>query len=252
MVEASSVAEGLIPPDPAHANDPASFPALRGIAPASLLARAAARAADVAVVFCWWALAVSGGAGAVAAAIAFVAAMALLLVRAQTPGEALLGLVALDVQTGRPAPGAAFVKVLVQLMLIVGSLGMGLVALAATTRGPLRRNLADRATGLIVASLRSGTGSEEWEGEPAGWASAVQRARWDGPAMEEEPQPATSDVLAVLQVTTAGVRVRAAAESVVIATPGGGETRLTPGDGAPAMEGATIRSGELTLRVERC
>ena len=211
----------------------------------------------VAVGFCWWALATSGGAGAVAAGLAFVLAVALLLGRAQTPGEALLGLVALDVETGHPAPGAAFVKVLLQLVLVVGTLGLGLIAVLWTTRGPLRRNLADRATGVVVASLRADAEVAAGEGGellPTGWVSAVQSSRWEGPALEPPDDvaevPPGREVFALLQVTDVGVKVRAGDEPLVVTTAEGVETTLAPGERALASPGAKITCGGVTLQVE--
>ena len=229
-----------VPVDDSAGNDPASFPALTGAAPAPYAARILARLADGATVFCWWMLATSGTPGVVAAGVVFVVAVALLLARAQTPGEALLGLVALDVETGEPAPGAAFVKLLLQLALVVGTLGLGAVALVVTTRGPLRRNLADRATGVVLASLRADAEAGE---------AAAHEARWAGPALDLPKDDNARDVRAQLQLTGAGLKVRAGTDQVVITSPDGTETWLTPGDGALAPEGATIRCGEVTLRV---
>lgn len=242
-----------VPVDDAAGNDPLSFPALRGVAPAGLALRVLARAADAATAFCWWALATSGTPGAVAAGALFVLATALMLGRAQTPGEALVGLVALDVETGQPAPGAAFVKVLLQLVLVVATLGLGLVALLWTTRGPLRRNLADRATGVVVVSLRADSaddlGDSAGEGEATGWVSAVGRARWEGPALELPTDASGRAVQAQLQVTESGIKVRAGTERVLIRSEGGTETWLTPGDGAVAPPGSTIMCGGVDLTV---
>lgn len=236
-----------VPVDEAAGNDPASFPALRGTAPATLAARTLARLADAATVFCWWMLATSGTPGAVAAGLVFVLATVLMLSRAQTPGEALLGLAALDVQTGNPAPGAAFVKVLLQLGLILGTLGLGLLPILATTRGPLRRNLADRATGVVLVSLRSD--AEAVESEPTGWVSAVRRARWEGPEHEPSADAPGQEVFALLQVTGVGVKVQAGSEPVVIASAEGVETTLTAGDRALAGPGAEIRCAGVRLLV---
>lgn len=86
--------------------------------------------------------------------------------------------------------------------------------------------------------------------DPEAVQGVEHRALWEGPALELPTDGAGREVRAQIQITDAGLKVRAGTTRVVITAPDGTETHLTPGDGALAPEGATIRAGNVALRIE--
>ena len=149
------------------------YPNLVGYAPIELSRRIAVAVADTAI---YLAVYVALNLGVMTAqsagfAVALFAAVGLgfmaaslwaLVARSARLAGVFMGARYVDVHTGRPAPGALFLKSLLQSAVSGLTLGIApLIVVFATIQQPLQRNWFDRVTGLMLVDTRHGRSPDE-------------------------------------------------------------------------------------------
>ena len=149
------------------------YPNLVGYAPIELSRRIAVAVADTAIYLAVYlalnlgiVTARSAGFAVVLIAViglGFVAASLWALVaRSARLAGVFMGARYVDVRTGRPAPGALFLKSLLQSAVSGLTLGIApLIVVFATIQQPLQRNWFDRVTGLMLVDTRRGRSPDE-------------------------------------------------------------------------------------------
>ena len=127
------------------------------------------------LVFALAAFGASGSAGlmlwlSVAGPIAYAVFGLVALTRAATPGQLLVGLYHVDVDTGEPAPARTFLKLMLQTV----TFGLWIVITPLTLQPP-NRSWFDRTAGVTVLDRRRATGAVEADplvtAPPQGWSS---------------------------------------------------------------------------------